>query len=98
MTTEHTQVAIVGGRPAGLLLSQLLDAAGIASVVLDSRSREEIETTIRAGILEQGSVEVLTVHVPGTRALSVGHRHDGIELRFEGEGHRIDFADLVGRG
>lgn len=97
-TTERTQVAIVGAGPAGLLLSQLLDGAGIASIVLDQRSRDEIVTTIRAGILEQGSVEVLSEHVPGSRALSVGQRHDGIELRFEGEGHRIDFADLVGRG
>src|SRR5690606_17966292 len=85
-TTERTQVAIVGAGPAGLLLSQLLDGAGIASIVLDQRSRDEIVTTIRAGILEQGSVEVLSEHVPGSRALSVGQRHDGIELRFEGEG------------
>src|SRR5690606_31124349 len=62
-TTERTQVAIVGAGPAGLLLSQLLDGAGIASIVLDQRSRDEIVTTIRAGILEQGSVEVLSEHV-----------------------------------
>ena len=97
-TTVRTRVAIIGAGPAGLLLSHLLDAAGIESVVLDSRSREEIEKTIRAGILEQGTVEVLTESGASTRVLTDGHRHDGIELRFAGSGHRIDFADLVGRG
>ncbi len=96
MPAERTRVAIVGAGPAGLLLSHLLEAAGIDSIVLDRRSREEIETTIRAGILEQGTVEILD-SVPGSRARTVGHRHDGIELRFAGEGHRIDFSALVGR-
>ena len=58
-TAVRTQVAIVGAGPAGLLLSHLLDEAGIDSVVVDQRTRDEIETTIRAGILEQGTVEVL---------------------------------------
>ncbi|WP_062289479.1 4-hydroxybenzoate 3-monooxygenase [Demequina phytophila] len=96
MTTVRTRVAIVGAGPAGLVLSHLLAGAGIDSVILDSRSREEIESTIRAGILEQGTVELLD-GVPGSRARTVGSRHDGIELRFSGEGHRIDFAALVGR-
>ena len=99
MTTHvRTRVAIVGAGPAGLLLSHLLADAGIESVVIDQRTREEIESTIRAGILEQGTVELLTAIDPESRAMTVGHRHDGIELRFEGEGHRIDFAALVGRG
>lgn len=97
MATVRTRVAIVGAGPAGLLLSHLLDAAGIESIVIDSRSREQIETTIRAGILEQGTVEVLTSSGASTRVLEDGSRHDGVELRFDGEGHRIDFADLVGR-
>ncbi|MGL1330325.1 FAD-dependent monooxygenase, partial [Vibrio parahaemolyticus] len=59
MSTIRTRVAIVGAGPAGLLLSHLLAASGLESVVIDQRSREEIETTIRAGILEQGTVEVL---------------------------------------
>ncbi|WP_439592935.1 4-hydroxybenzoate 3-monooxygenase [Microbacterium sp.] len=96
-TTVRTQVAIIGAGPAGLLLSHLLAASGIESVVIDQRSRDEIETTIRAGILEQGTVEVLDSLGEFSRARSVGHRHDGIELRFAGAGHRIDFHKLVGR-
>lgn len=95
--TVRTRVAIVGAGPAGLLLSHLLDAAGIPSVVIDQRSRDEIESTIRAGILEQGTVELLDTLGDASRVRTVGHRHDGIELRFAGEGHRIDFADAVGR-
>ncbi|WP_295851728.1 4-hydroxybenzoate 3-monooxygenase [uncultured Microbacterium sp.] len=96
-TTVRTRVAIIGAGPAGLLLSHLLDQAGIASIVIDQRSRDEIESTIRAGILEQGTVELLDTLGEHSRARTVGHRHDGIELRFEGEGHRIDFAASVGR-
>lgn len=99
MSTEpiRTRVAIVGAGPAGLILSHLLADAGIDSVVIDQRSREEIESTIRAGILEQGTVDLLTAIDPNTRVHAVGDRHDGIELRFQGEGHRIDFPGLVGR-
>lgn len=97
-TTIRTRVAIVGAGPAGLLLSHLLGNAGIESVVIDQRSREQIETTIRAGILEQGTVEILDTLGEFSRARTVGSRHDGIELRFAGDGHRIDFAELVGRG
>lgn len=96
-TTVRTRVAIVGAGPAGLLLSHLLAQSGIESIVIDQRSRDEIESTIRAGILEQGTVELLDTIGPASRARTVGHRHDGIEVRFEGEGHRIDFADTVGR-
>ena len=97
-STVRTRVAIIGAGPAGLLLSHLLGNAGIESVVIDQRSREEIETTIRAGILEEGTVEVLSSSGASDRVLSAGNRHEGIELRFSGEGHRIDFAALVGRG
>ncbi len=92
-----TRVAIIGAGPAGLLLSHLLAEAGVESIVIDQRTREEIESTIRAGILEQGTVEVLDGLGDFSRARTVGHRHDGIELRFAGAGHRIDFAHLVGR-
>jgi len=95
--TVRTRVAIVGAGPAGLLLSHLLAGSGIESVVVDSRTREQIESTIRAGILEQGTVEVLDTLGDYSRARTVGSRHDGIELRFAGDGHRIDFHSLVGR-
>ncbi len=95
--TVRTRVAIVGAGPAGLLLSHLLAQSGIESIVIDRRTRDEIESTIRAGILEQGTVELLDTIGEASRARTVGHRHDGIELRFEGEGHRIDFAETVGR-
>lgn len=98
MTTPvRTRVAIVGAGPAGLLLSHLLAQSGIESVVVDSRTREQIESTIRAGILEQGTVELLDTLGEHSRARTVGSRHDGIELRFAGDGHRIDFPGLVGR-
>ncbi len=98
MTTSiRTRVAIVGAGPAGLVLSHLLAEHCIESVVMDQRSRSEIESTIRAGILEQGTVDLLKRIDPQTRVDTVGHRHDGIELRFQGEGHRIDFPSLVGR-
>ncbi len=96
-TTIRTRVAIVGAGPAGLLLSHLLAQSGIDSVVVDSRTRAEIESTIRAGILEQGTVELLDTLGDFSRARTVGSRHDGIELRFAGHGHRIDFPGLVGR-
>ncbi|WP_156761382.1 4-hydroxybenzoate 3-monooxygenase [Microbacterium karelineae] len=96
--TERTRVAIVGAGPAGLMLAHLLDRAGIESIVVDSRTRDEIETTVRAGILEQNTVEILRETGASDRVDTVGSRHEGIELRFDGAGHRIDFADLVGRG
>ncbi len=98
MTSLRTQVGIVGAGPAGLLLSHLLASSGIDSVVLDSRARAEIEGTVRAGILEHGTAQVLVETGASERVLTVGECHHGIELRFAGEGHRIDFAALVNRG
>ncbi|MFJ4164497.1 4-hydroxybenzoate 3-monooxygenase [Microbacterium sp. NPDC089698] len=95
--TMRTRVAIVGAGPAGLLLSHLLAAAGIGSIVIDRRPREEIERTVRAGILEQGTVDLLVSSGASTRVLTDGHRHDGIDLRFDGAGHRFDFPALTGR-
>jgi p-hydroxybenzoate 3-monooxygenase len=92
----RTQVAIVGGGPAGLMLSHLLHVDGIDSVVVDNRTVDEIEHTHRAGILEQDSVRLLTGSGVSDRVLAEGHEHQGISLRFAGESHRIDFHDLVG--
>ncbi|OJX65273.1 MAG: 4-hydroxybenzoate 3-monooxygenase [Micrococcales bacterium 73-13] len=92
----RTRVAIVGAGPAGLALSALLHRSGIDSIVIDPRTREDIERTIKAGILEQSSVELLR-SLGGSRVDEVGARHDGIELRWNGVGHRIDFQGLVGR-
>jgi p-hydroxybenzoate 3-monooxygenase len=92
----RTQVGIIGAGPAGLLLSHLLHLKGIASVVIELRSRAEVESTIRAGVLEQGTVDLLTESGVGARMRSEGFVHEGIELRFAGRGHRIDLAGLTG--
>jgi p-hydroxybenzoate 3-monooxygenase len=95
-TVMRTQVGIVGAGPAGLLLSHLLHLEGISSVVLETRTREQIESTIRAGVLEQGTVDLLTEIGVGERMKREGFIHTGIELRFGGQGHRIHLSDLTG--
>ena len=90
----RTRVGIVGGGPAGLLLSHLLHLDGIESVVLESRTRVYCERRQRAGILEQPTVDVLRATGLGDRMDRVGLVHEGIELRFDGESHRIDFSKL----
>ncbi|HTT00304.1 MAG TPA: 4-hydroxybenzoate 3-monooxygenase [Streptosporangiaceae bacterium] len=91
----RTQVAIVGAGPAGLLLSHLLHLRGIDSVVLEARSRDYVEHRVRAGVLEQGTVDTLVASGVGERMLREGLVHHGIELRFGGQGHRIAFEKLV---
>ena len=93
----RTRVAIVGAGPAGLFLSHLLHRDGIESIVIDDRSREDIEKTIRAGILENGTYDLFVETGASERIVTDAHRHDGIELQFGGESHRIDFARLVDR-
>lgn len=93
--SEHTRVGIVGGGPAGLMLSHLLARQGIENIVVEARTRREIETTHRAGILEQGSANLLLDGV-SDRIHTDGHRHDGIDIRIEEECHPIDFQKLVG--
>lgn len=92
----RTQVGIIGAGPAGLLLSHLLDLHGISSVVLEARSRAEIEATVRAGVLEQGTVDLLNEVGLGERMMREGAIHSGTDLRFSGQNHRIDFPDLTG--
>ena len=92
----RTQVAIVGAGPAGLLLSHLLHLQGISSVIVEARSRQYVEERIRAGVLEQGTVDLLNEAGVGARMTREGLVHHGIELRFAGRNHRIDFADLTG--
>ena len=93
----RTQVAIVGAGPAGLMLSHLLHLQGVESVVLDKRSRADIEQTVRAGVLEQGTVDLLVETGLGDRLRAEGAEHGGIVLRFDGDSHRIDFRALTGR-
>ena len=90
---RRTQVGIIGAGPAGLLLSHLLHLEGIESIVLESRSREEVESTVRAGVLEQGTVDLLTEVGLGERMKREGAVHHGVYLRFEGAMHRIDFNE-----
>jgi len=91
----RTQVGIVGAGPAGLLLSHLLHLHGIGSVVLEAHSRDYVEKRVRAGVLEQGTVNTLVGTGVGDRLLREGLVHHGIELRFGGRPHRIAFERLV---
>lgn len=92
----RTQVGIVGAGPAGLLLSHLLHLQGIESVVLETRSRKYCEERVRAGVLEQGTVDLLIQSGVGERLKRQGLRHDGIWLNFGGNRHRINMAELTG--
>jgi len=94
--SSRTQVGIVGAGPAGLVLSQLLHLQGIESVVVENRSRQYVEERVRAGVLEQGTVDLLNEMGVSERVKREGLVHHGIELRFNGRGHRIDFKELTG--
>ncbi|KFE33910.1 4-hydroxybenzoate 3-monooxygenase [Thioclava atlantica] len=93
-----TQVAIIGGGPAGLLLSQLLDLHGIDSVVLERRSRDYVLGRIRAGVLEQGTVDLLRAAEAGSRMDREGQIHDGVEISWHDERLHVPIKDLTGRG
>ncbi|RBY97706.1 4-hydroxybenzoate 3-monooxygenase [Blastococcus sp. TF02-8] len=93
----RTQVGIIGAGPAGLLLSRLLAQRGIDSVVLENRSREYVEARIRAGILEQHTVDTLTDAGLGDRLRREGMEHRGIHLQYPGTRHTLDFPELCGR-
>ncbi|HST72170.1 MULTISPECIES: 4-hydroxybenzoate 3-monooxygenase [Kocuria] len=96
-TVVTTQVGIVGGGPAGLMLAHLLGRAGIDSIVVEKRDKDTIHNTHRAGILESGTVRMLTDSGVDGRVLTEGHEHEGTVLRFQGRSHRIDFKKLVGQ-
>ena len=93
----NTQVAIIGSGPAGLLLGQMLTRAGIDNVILERQSKDYVLGRIRAGVLEQGTVELLEEVGCAARLHAEGLVHDGVELAFAGERHRIDFRELVGK-
>jgi p-hydroxybenzoate 3-monooxygenase len=93
----RTQVGIIGAGPAGLLLSHLLHLRGIDSVVLELRGRDQIESTIRAGVLEQGTMDLLSESGVGERMKAEGALHHGFELAFEGKRRRIDLTALTGK-
>ena len=91
-----TQVGIVGAGPAGLVLAQLLHLAGIESIVLELHTQQYVEERVRAGVLEQGTVDLMNRMGLGARMMRQGMMHYGIELRFGGASHRIDFKELTG--
>lgn len=95
--TVKTQVCIIGAGPSGLLLSQLLANAGIETIVIDRKDRAYIEGRIRAGVLEQGTVSALEEAGVADRLHREGLPHEGFELAFDGDRHRIDIKALTGK-
>jgi p-hydroxybenzoate 3-monooxygenase len=93
---SRTQVGIVGAGPAGLMLSHLLHLRGIDSVVVDVRTRDDVERTVKAGVLEQTTVDLMVATGVGDRLLAEGTVHRGINLVFNGRLHRIDLHELTG--
>ncbi len=96
MSTQRTQVAIIGAGPSGLLLGQLLHKAGIDNIILERQTGEYVLGRIRAGVLEKITVDLLDEVGVGARLHREGFVHNGIELCFGGKRHRIDFFDLTG--
>ncbi len=97
MAETRTQIAIIGAGPAGLLLGQMLHVAGVDSVILERQDRAYVENRIRAGVLEQGTVDMLHEVGVDARLKREGLVHDGVEIAFLGKRHRVDFRDLVGK-
>ena len=92
----RTQVGVIGAGPAGLLLSHLLSLNGIESIVIEDKSRPYVESRIRAGVLEHGTAQLLCDSGIGERLKREGMRHEGINLGFRGQLHRINLAELTG--
>jgi len=93
----RTQVGIVGAGPAGLTLALLLQREGIESVILETRTREHVEKRIRAGLLEQNTVDLMHDLGVGERLAREGLQHTGVFLRHRGRTHHVDMAELTGR-
>ena len=93
----RVQVAIVGSGPAGLLLGQLLHLAGIVAVILEHRSKDYVLGRVRAGVLEQGAVEMLERAKVASRLHAEGLIHSGFDILFGGVRHRIDLRGLAGK-
>jgi p-hydroxybenzoate 3-monooxygenase len=93
----RTQVGIIGAGPAGLVLSHLLAAVGIDSMVLENRSREYVEQRVRAGVLEHPSVVLLREMGLADRLEREGMQHSGIQIAYDGRRRRIDFRELTGK-
>src|SRR6185295_23595 len=96
MPSSRTQVGIVGAGPAGLMLAHLLHQSGIDSTIVEIRSEEHVIERVRAGVLEQGTVDLMRDTGVGARLDREGMRHEGIYLRFAGARHRIDMSGLTG--
>src|SRR5262245_44136937 len=96
MPAYRTEVAIVGAGPAGLMLGHLLHRQGIDSIIVEAKSREHVIERVRAGVLEQGTVDALRATGLADRLDREGLTHDGIYIAFDGVRHHIDFASLTG--
>jgi len=96
MSIRRVQVGIVGAGPAGLMLAHLLQRQGIHSIIVECRSRQDVESTLRAGVLEQGTVDLMAESGVGDRVLREGAVHRGIDLLFSGRRHRVALSDLTG--
>ncbi len=97
MVELNTTVAIIGAGPSGLLLSQLLANAGIDSVIIERSSKNHVLGRIRAGVLEWGTVETLKDAGVSERCFAEGLPHDGFDLFFNGERHRVDVSHYTGK-
>src|SRR5690348_14553713 len=97
MPDLSTRVGIIGAGPAGLFLAHLLHLQGLESIVLESRSKHYIESRVRAGVLEQGTVDLMIATGLGDRLKREGLTHGGVEFSFKGKRRRIDFRELTGR-